>query len=120
LTLVAAGCGSHTNTTAGNTPVNDGTVYYALPADVNPNYIFPFSPGPAFTIDNTATLQYLMYRPLYWWGEGGKPYLDKSLSLAYLPTYKGQVVTVKLKPGWKWSNGEPVTAKNVMFWMNMM
>jgi peptide/nickel transport system substrate-binding protein len=120
LMLVAAGCGTNSNATSGNTPVNGGTVTYALPANVTPTYMFPFSPPGAFTIVNTATLQFLMYRPLYWWGAKGKPYLNQPLSLAYPPTYKGQVVTIKLKPGWKWSNGDPVTAKNIMFWMNMM
>jgi peptide/nickel transport system substrate-binding protein len=28
-------------------------------------------------------------------------------------------VTIKLK-GYKWSNGTPVTAQDVMFWINMM
>jgi peptide/nickel transport system substrate-binding protein len=120
LMLVAAGCGSNSTGAAGNTPVNGGTVTYALPANVTPNYIFPFSPGGYFTIVNTSNLQYLMYRPLYWWGDKGKPYLNEPLSLAYLPTYKGQLVTIKLKPNWKWSNGLPITAQDVMFWMNMM
>jgi peptide/nickel transport system substrate-binding protein len=120
LMLAAAGCGANSNASSGDTKVNGGTVTYALPANVTPNYIFPYSPGGFFTIVNTATLQFLMYRPLYWWGQAGKPYLNEPLSLAYLPTYKGQVVTIKLKPGWKWSNGDPVTAKDVMFWMNMM
>jgi peptide/nickel transport system substrate-binding protein len=118
--LVAAGCGTNSNESSGNTPMNGGAVTYALPANVTPDYIFPFSPSGAFTIVNTATLQYLMYRPLYWWGDGGKPYLNEKLSLALLPTYKGQVVTIKLKHNWNWSNGDPVTAKDVMFWMNMM
>ena len=48
------------------------------------------------------------------------PYLNEGMSLALPPTYQGQVVTIKLKPGWKWSNGAPITAKDIMFWMNMM
>ena len=28
-------------------------------------------------------------------------------------------MTINLKP-YKWSNGETVTAQNVMFWMNML
>jgi len=120
LMLAAAGCGTNSSATTGNTAVNDGLVTYALPANVTPNYIFPFSPGGFFTIVNTDTLQYLLYRPLYWWGDKGLPYLNAKLSLALPPVYKGQLVTIKLKHGWKWSNGDPVTAKDIMFWLNMM
>jgi peptide/nickel transport system substrate-binding protein len=120
LMLAAAGCGTSTNATVTGKAVNGGTVYYALPANVTPNFIFPFSPSGYFTIVNTDSLQYLMYRPLYWWGTSGKPYLDPNLSLALPPVYKGQTVTITLKKGWTWSNGDPITAQNIMFWMNMM
>jgi peptide/nickel transport system substrate-binding protein len=118
--LAAAGCGTNGNATSGNRPVNDGTVTYALPANVTPNYIFPFSPGGFFTIVNTDSLQYLQYRPLYWWGDKGLPYLNESLSLAKEPIYQGQTVTIQLKQGWKWSNNLPITSKDIMFWLNMM
>jgi peptide/nickel transport system substrate-binding protein len=120
LMLTAAGCGTGTKATTGGSPVNGGAVTYALPANVAPNYIFPFSPSGFFTIVNTDSLQYLMYRPLYWWGDKGSPYLNKELSLALPPTYNNQTVTITLKKGWKWSNGAPVTSKDIMFWLNMM
>ncbi len=93
---------------------------YALPANVTPNYIFPFTPGQYFTIVNTDNLQYLLYRPLYWWGDQGLAVPEPRLSLAEPPHYQGQTVTITLKHGYRWSNGESVTAKDVMFWMNMM
>jgi peptide/nickel transport system substrate-binding protein len=118
--LAAAGCGTNSNAANSGRPVNGGTVVYALPANVTPNFIFPFSPSGYFTIVNTDSLQYLMYRPLYWWGASGKPFLSPGQSLALPPVYKGHTVTITLKKGWKWSNGEPITAQNIMFWMNMM
>jgi peptide/nickel transport system substrate-binding protein len=117
--VIAAGCGQPTTTHVGTTPVNGGTVTYALPANDTPSYIFPFAPGTVFTIVNLDNLQYFLYRPLYWWGDSGLPYLNEHLSLAYAPTYKGQVVTIRLKQNYKWSNGEQVTAQDVMFWMNL-
>ncbi len=122
LTVVLAitGCGANSKTQAGNTPVNRGTVTYALPANVTPNYIFPFAPGQVFTIVNLDQFQYLMYRPLYWFGKGSTPLLNTAESLAKRPSFNGQVVTIQLKPNLKWSNGESVDAKDVMFWMNMM
>jgi peptide/nickel transport system substrate-binding protein len=119
LALAAAGCGTRSQPNTASTPVNGGTVTYALPANVTPNYILPFDPPADFTITNLDNLQYLLYRPLYWFGNKGLPYLYPQLSLAYLPTYKGQVVTIKLKPNLHWSNGALLTAKDIMFWMNM-
>lgn len=120
LAVAAAGCGSRSHSGAGSTPVNGGTVTYALPANVTPNNIFPFDPPVVYTIVNLDNLQYFLYRPLYWFGDNGTPLLNKTLSLAYEPQYHGHVVTIQLKPGIKWSNGELVTAKDIVFWMNMM
>jgi peptide/nickel transport system substrate-binding protein len=116
----AAGCAPSGSGTSGHTPASGGTVTYALPANTTPNYIFPFSPSLYFSVVNTSNLQYLMYRPLYWFGAKGLPYLNDALSLAQPPRYKRQVVTIRLKPNYRWSNGDPVTAHDVVFWMNMM
>ena len=59
-----------------------------------------------------------MYRPLYWFGDGVQPTLNPSLSVANYPTFSGKNVTITLKP-YKWSNGTPVTATDVAFWINM-
>jgi|SRR5580658_218021 peptide/nickel transport system substrate-binding protein len=120
LALAAAGCGSNSLQRAGDTAVSGGIATLALPANVTPNYIFPFTPGIDYTIANLDNLQYLMYRPLYWFGDNGLPYLNEERSLAYTPVYSGQTVTIKLKPYYHWSNGTAVNAKDIMFWMNMM
>lgn len=114
------GCASGGSGSTGHVPASGGAVTYALPANITPNYIFPFSPLQYFSVVNTSNLQYLMYRPLYWFGAKGLPYRNNALSLAQPPRYKGQVVTIRLKPNYRWSNGDPVTAQDVVFWMNMM
>ncbi|HEX9065449.1 MAG TPA: ABC transporter substrate-binding protein [Streptosporangiaceae bacterium] len=119
LTLTAAGCGLGGSSASGHTPVSGGSVSYALPANETPNYIFPFSPGQYFTQVNSDQLQYLLYRPLYWFGGNGLPYLNRQLSLAKPPVYHGQQVTIKLKR-YRWSDGTTLTAADVVFWMNMM
>lgn len=83
--------------------------------------IFPFTPGERIGLRNLGEFQVLMYRPLYWLGRDGQPGIDEDLSLAYLPEWSddGRTATVTLKP-WKWSNGEPICADNVLFWVNMM
>ena len=97
------------------------TVTWAEPPQAPPNYIFPFMGLAFFSVYNSQTFQYLMYRPLYWFGDGATPNLNIPLSLAAAPTYNsaGNTVTVDLD-NYKWSNGETVTAENVMFWMNML
>jgi peptide/nickel transport system substrate-binding protein len=99
--------------------VAGGTATYALPPSTVPNYIFPFDSSTYFSVVNAEYFQYLMYRPLYWFGNGASPTLNTSLSVAEAPQYNGNQVTIHLK-GWKWSNGETVTADNVLFWIHMM
>ncbi|MGO8960726.1 MAG: ABC transporter substrate-binding protein [Streptosporangiaceae bacterium] len=125
LAMVLAACGATTaTTTVGTIPQDGGTVTYALAPASYANYIFPFMAGPnglsEFSTYNVNDFQFLLYRPLYWFGKGIQPYLNQSLSLAYQPKYHGQQVSIRLKPTYKWSNGEPVDAQDVVFWMNMM
>jgi peptide/nickel transport system substrate-binding protein len=121
--LVAAACGSgggsNGSAPARGTPVSGGTASYALPPSTAPNYIFPFTSSSYDLVVNTDYFQYLMYRPLYWFGDGANPTLNPSLSLADQPVYKGNQVTITLK-GWKWSNGETVSAQDVVFWIHML
>ena len=98
-----------------------GTATWAEAPGAKPDYIFPFMNLAYFTVANIKQFQYLMYRPLYWFGSAGQPVLNGTLSLAEAPVYSGgdTTVVVKLKP-YKWSDGETVTAQDVMFWMNML
>jgi peptide/nickel transport system substrate-binding protein len=120
LALAAAGCAGGTSSSAvGTTPVSGGTATWAeLPSDT-PNYIFPFTSSEFISVSNLEDFGYLMYRPLYWFGTGAAPTVNNSLSLANPPTFSGNHVTITLKP-YKWSNGQPVTSQNVMFWLNML
>ncbi len=72
------------------------------------------------SVYNVNDFQYQLYRPLYWFGTGATPYLNPALSLADPPIYRGHQVVIRLKQNYKWSNGEPVDAQDVVFWMNMM
>ncbi len=120
---VLAACSSSGSSSPGaaassGTPVAGGTATWAeLPATI-PNYIFPFDSSAYFSVANLSQFQFLMYRPLYWFGDGGSPTLNQSLSLADPPVFSGLNVTITLKP-YMWSNGTPVTAQDVVFWLNM-
>jgi len=119
LALVAGACSSSNSTSSGTTPLKGGTAVMSEPPSQTPNYIFPFMDPSVSTNQNLFDFTYLMYRPLYWFGYGSQPVVNTSLSLASTPTFSGRNVTITLK-NYKWSNGTPVTAQDVMFWINMM
>ena len=116
--LVAAGCSSSSSTATGTTPVSGGTAVFAEPPSTPPTYIFPYMSSTFASDVNLFNFQYLMYRPLYWFGVGAQPTFNSSLSLADQPTFNGTKVTINLKH-YMWSNGTQVTAQDVMFWLNM-
>jgi peptide/nickel transport system substrate-binding protein len=121
--LIAAACGSSSSSTSTTSASNANTTVatWAQAPQDPPNYIFPFMSLAFFSVSNTEQFQYLMFRPLYWFGNGSTPNFNPSLSLANTPSYSNgsTTVTITLKP-YKWSNGETVTTQNVMFWMNML
>jgi peptide/nickel transport system substrate-binding protein len=98
-----------------------GTAYFAEGPQASPNYIFPFMSLQFFSVTNIAQFQQLMYRPLYWFGNRSQPTLNLSLSLARRPVYSTsrREVTIDLKP-YAFSDGESVTAQDVVFWFNML
>jgi peptide/nickel transport system substrate-binding protein len=126
LAAVLAGCGSAPVVALGGPPPAPGSgnaVTYAMQPGAQASYPFPFitvANTSADSVFNLNDFQYLMYRPLYWFGEGLTPYLNEELSLASQPVYRGNEVVIDLKPNYRWSNGEPVDAQDVVFWMNMM
>lgn len=85
------------------------------------NYIFPVLPGANFSTSNSQDFEWLMWRPLYWYGTGGTPAINPALSLGDMPVYSsdGKTVTITLKP-YKWSDGQPVTARDIQFWQNLI
>jgi len=122
--VLLAGCsgGGGSNQSSGVAPGKKADIVtWAGAPQANPNWIWPFSSIANFSQTNAGDFQALMYRPLYWFGDSkGAPLINESLSLASLPTFSsdGLTATIKLKP-YKWSNGETLTAQDVVFWFNM-
>lgn len=123
--LTLAACTSATSGNGGgqtgNTPVSGGTASFAESAGAPPNYIFPLDALQYFNTSNINQFQYLMWRPLYWFGNGGRIVLNRALSLAEPPVYSdgNRTVTMTLKH-WRWSDGTPVTVRDVVFWLNLL
>jgi len=121
LALASASCSSSSSSStpsAAQTPITGGTAIMAEAPQYPPTYIFPFENSANVSNVNLFDFQYLMYRPLYWFGTGDQPTVNAPLSLADLPVVSGQNVTITLK-NYMWSDGTPVTANDVVFWLNM-
>ena len=125
LALAAAGCGSSGggSTNTGGKAIKGGTASVALPPGVTLSWIFPFYAITNSSVYNSEQFQWLMFRPLYMFGNNtnNDVAINYPLSPAKAPTYTngGKTVTVTMK-GWKWSNGESVDASSLMFYMNMV
>ena len=121
--LLVAACSSSASGSQGSAGAvqKGGTATFALPPGAVPNWIFPFIDSAHSSIDNRNQFEYLMFRPLYFFGDNGQPVPNSSLSLASPPAFSNgnKTVTITMK-NYKWSNGEPVSAAGVAFWLNMM
>ncbi|HTW06829.1 MAG TPA: ABC transporter substrate-binding protein [Acidimicrobiales bacterium] len=102
------------------TPISGGTAYFMEGQNAPPTYVFPFISPQVCSTMNYGQLTYLMYRPLYWFGNNNNPGIDYNYSIGEPPVYSGgdKTVTITLKH-WMWSDGEQVTSRDVEFWMNM-
>jgi peptide/nickel transport system substrate-binding protein len=116
------GASGSVTATATGTKVAGGTVTFGLPPSVTLGYIFPFIPLAESSSYTVNQWQWLMYRPLYMFGNNGQSVaVNYPISPALPPVYSdgGKTVTITMK-GWKWSNGETVNSNDLVFWLNMM
>ena len=124
--VAAAACsaGGSTPATApsGGAAIKGGTATVALPPSTTYSWIFPFYSIANSSSYNSEQFQFLMFRPLYMFGDNNNTSvsINYPLSPAGAPVYSngGKTVTVTMK-GWKWSDGETVDAKDVLFFLNM-
>jgi peptide/nickel transport system substrate-binding protein len=121
LSLVAAACSSNASPSGHAGAATKGTVTFALQPGFHPNYIMPIEPAAYNNVQNFNQFQFLMYRPLYWPGIDGTSATNYNLSLAYPAQFSDHntVVTIRLK-NYRWSNGDPVTSRDVSFFMNIV
>ena len=98
-----------------------GTVTMAEAPDYPPTYIFPLIASVNSSAGNIDQFQFLMYRPLYWFGDNNLPSVDYNMSIGRPPVFSngGKTATIKLNH-YVWSNGETVSSRDVVFWMNLM
>jgi peptide/nickel transport system substrate-binding protein len=114
--LLVAACSSSPSSSSGGSAVKGGTVTLGV-VGVPPNYIFPFLTPATDSGSNAIYMLATRYIPLYTVGTTIVP----SESQAYPPTYSNgdKTVTVRLK-SLRWSNGTPVTSRDVLFGFNLL
>jgi len=128
--LAACGGGSNSTTSFGPAgafgtappatgTAHAGTITVAEPPGATPTWIMPITPAANSSVYTSFSFQYLMWRPLYFLVNGVHPAETPSLSLANAATWSNgdKTVTVKMKP-WKWSDGQPLTSKDLEFWID--
>jgi peptide/nickel transport system substrate-binding protein len=101
-------------------PTVSGSIYFAEAPGAAPNYIFPYLGCQYFSVSNLNQFQFLMFRPLYWFGLGSSTAVEPMLSPAKRPAFShgDTEITIRLK-GWRFSNDQIVDAQSVMFFLNM-
>jgi peptide/nickel transport system substrate-binding protein len=121
--LLAACTSSNSSATQAQTRVKGGTATVALAPGDQFSYILPLLSTDFATGANIEYSEYLMWRPLYWFGSPNHVGLSAKYSLANPATVTSSaghtVATVQLKP-YRWSDGTPVTSRDVQFWFNLL
>jgi peptide/nickel transport system substrate-binding protein len=97
---------------------HSGTITIASPPNSAPTWILPLVTSAANSVYTVPEFDYNMYRPLYWFVKGVEPQEVPAMSLANEPTWSNgdKTVTFTLKSNYKWSDGQPVTSQDVLFW----
>ena len=97
-----------------------GTITSAEPPGSAPNWILPIEPSANASVYSSFSFSYEMVRPLYWYVNGVAPAQRPAMSLANLPVYSNgdKTVTITLKSTYKWSDGQPVTSKDILFYID--
>ncbi len=121
MALAACSSSGGNSTTSGTTAASGGIVTFAESAGYAPTWILPFYSGAFFTIQEQGWFESLMWPPLFNQSNGASPTVNYATSLGNPPVYSsnGTVVTVSIKH-WKWSDGTPVTSRDLMFWLNIL
>jgi peptide/nickel transport system substrate-binding protein len=98
-----------------------GTITWAMQPGATPNWILPVVPTANNSVFNSQTFIWEMWRPLYYTYNGVVPEVVNSLSPANAPTWSNNDKTMTLTiKNWKWSNGKPVTANDVLFFIDLV
>jgi peptide/nickel transport system substrate-binding protein len=102
-------------------PTHGGTITVSQVTGATPTYIFPIVPGSQGSA-YTVTFINDLFLPLYAGPNGSTPEIDYALSLANKPIFSNgdKTVTIPMKSGFKWSDGKPVDANDLVFEIDLL
>jgi peptide/nickel transport system substrate-binding protein len=106
---------------AGTPSGTAGSITYALAPGSVPNWILPIPTAAANSVINIYNFESQMWPPMYYTPNGSTPTVDSSLSVANAPAWSNgdKTMRITVKP-WKWSNGQTVTSKDVLFTFDLI
>lgn len=114
--LLTAACGSHTTPTANSRsiPTSGGTLVAALSPGTNIDWYLPLNDAAS---DSNANiwLEDQIYKPLIHLNDAYQIVWKSSIASRITYNRAGTVYHVFLGRRWKWSDGQPVTARDLMF-----
>ena len=116
VSLLAA-CSSSSSSGTKPSAVSGGTATFALAAGNVPDWILPLVTAANATTPNISFFQFLLYRPLFWFGGPGSAGLNESPTFT---TSNGKTTAHITLKHYVWSDGKPVTARDVQFWYNLL
>jgi peptide/nickel transport system substrate-binding protein len=102
---------------AAGTPSGQAATFTAAEAPgTGPNWILPIPTSATNSVSNVFTFEWMMWRPVFWTINGVTAEVNPLMSMGNRPVYSNgdKTVSVTLK-GWKWSDGTPVTASDLLF-----
>jgi peptide/nickel transport system substrate-binding protein len=99
-----------------------GTITWGMPPSAVPNWIFPVVPVANNSVYNSFTFGWQMWRPLYWQVNGVVQEIQPELSVASAPQWSNgnKTLTIKMKSNYKWSDGKPLTADDLLFAVDLI
>ena len=102
--------------TAG-TASTGGTISVGFLTGSTPLTIFPITADTDASVYTSFSFQYDFFVPLYNGPEGATQEIDYAVSVGKKPTFSdnNQTVTIPLNTNYKWSNGQPVDANDLVF-----
>jgi peptide/nickel transport system substrate-binding protein len=104
------------------TAASGGTIAMGQITGTTPVFIFPIINGQN-TTTGTLSLVDNMWMPLYAGPLGARPqvsYPQSAATEAPVPSNGDKTYTIHLKSGLKWSNGQPMTSKDMLFFVDIL
>jgi peptide/nickel transport system substrate-binding protein len=117
VSALLTGCGA----TGGSSSASSDSINYALPANFTPNWILPIGTA-AHLNTNNGSIAAALWEPLVAYdGSSGSIGWNKKGSIATAADFAKDGRSVEMTLGNRhWSDGKPVTSRDVQFWFNLI